>query len=430
MTEPSTKPRRGLPRCRSRYSLLPMADGKRLPISIPTVAKQSWDPMQRWRESPPESEAASIAAIFDAVQTTDIPRVQYPGRGAVPSSRVGSWTQDSVSSVSSSRSSRSNTSRRLAQRPSVGQRIRARANHRASNESLRIFCCTFCCDTFRTKHDWTRHEKSLHLNCDQWACTPYGGIVVSPVTMRSQCSYCNMLDPTSSHLETHKHGACRNNQQEPFRRKDHLIQHLRGFHQLDTLPPVEDWRIQGPVITSRCGFCDERLESWEARANHLADHFRQGKTMANWTGDHGFEPSIASQVRNSLPPYHLAFEASSLVPFSATDPRTTDHLAQLIETHGRPEQPPSQKDLEIPLNDSQLEPEVLTPTLFTPFLVWHLGRFAQQSVAAGVVPTDQMFQDEARRLMYGDDGNWERTVADNSEWMAAFRNQHWPNNHK
>ncbi|KAL9570125.1 hypothetical protein ACKAV7_005633 [Fusarium commune] len=34
------------------------------------------------------------------------------------------------------------------------------------------------------------------------------------------------------------------------------------------------------------------------------------------------------------------------------------------------------------------------------------GRFAQQSFASSVFPTDEMFQSEARRLVYGSDGNW------------------------
>lgn len=28
---------------------------------------------------------------------------------------------------------------------------------------VRTYQCTFCTETFKTKHDWQRHEKSLHL---------------------------------------------------------------------------------------------------------------------------------------------------------------------------------------------------------------------------------------------------------------------------
>ncbi|KXJ90390.1 hypothetical protein Micbo1qcDRAFT_226322 [Microdochium bolleyi] len=416
-TECQAKPARGLPR-RTGCA----------PIPVPDTPGQGWDPMQRWRASPPESEAAPLSAIFDAVQTTQLAQRHSATRSRAESSpSVNSWTQGSISSIASSRSSGSNASRRRRRVAPQSLNIRSRQSRRSSNGTSRRFYCTFCCDTFKTKHDWTRHEQSLHLNCDFWACAPYGGTAVSPLTKRVHCSYCSVLDPTSEHLESHKHGVCRKDQQELFRRKDHLIQHLRGFHQLESIPPVEDWKIKGPVVTSRCGFCDSRLESWEARANHLAEHFRQGKSMDSWVGEHDFEPAIASQVRNSIPPYLVAFESNTQVPFSATDPRTIDHLAQMVRTHGGPseaEQQPSGNPERTQLIPQEQRGLTVSPSLFTQFLAWHLGRFAQDSVSKGVVPSDQMFQDEARRLVYGSDDNWEQTIADNSMWMAEFRNRH------
>ncbi|KAG5801496.1 hypothetical protein H9Q71_013920 [Fusarium xylarioides] len=138
--------------------------------------------------------------------------------------------------------------------------------------------------------------------------------------------------------------------------------------------------------------------------------------MAEWKGEHNFKPSIAAQVRNALPPYLLANEALTMVPFSATDPKVPDHLAQIEERIGKP----------VPdLEQQQVDPRFkLTPDSYTKFLTWHLGRFAQQSFASGVFPTDEMFQGEARRLLYGSDDNWEQTIADNEQWIAAFRRQH------
>jgi hypothetical protein len=137
--------------------------------------------------------------------------------------------------------------------------------------------------------------------------------------------------------------------------------------------------------------------------------------MAEWKGDHNFEPSIAAQVRNALPPYLLANEALTMVPFSATDPTVPDHFAQIEERNGKA----------VPDPEQQLDPGFdLTPDSYTKFLAWHLGRFAQQSFASGVFPTDEMFQGEARRLVYGSDDNWEQTIADNEQWIATFRRQH------
>jgi hypothetical protein len=116
----------------------------------------------------------------------------------------------------------------------------------------RIFCCTFCCDKFKNKFDWMRHEKSLHLHLESWVCAPLGGSVVLPSTGCAHCAYCNQLDPTLEHLENHNHGQCQQ-QTRSFRRKDHLLQHIRLFHRLETSPLIDDWKhviTEGP---SRCG---------------------------------------------------------------------------------------------------------------------------------------------------------------------------------
>jgi hypothetical protein len=44
------------------------------------------------------------------------------------------------------------------------------------------------------------------------------------------------------------------------------------------------------------------METWIDRVHHLADHFKTGKTMADWKGDWGFEPHILELVENSIPP--------------------------------------------------------------------------------------------------------------------------------
>ncbi|KAG5748816.1 hypothetical protein H9Q70_008495 [Fusarium xylarioides] len=404
-----------LPRRRSRYELRNTLNGGRS-IQIPVYGpnEQVSDPLQRWRNSPPGTESASWSAIYDALQESSLSHGMQAPLTRVPSSSpsVASWqSQSSSSIVSSAQSSRSFQNRNR-------RRVAKRRNGVAgAHKKPRIFHCTFCCDSFPKKHDWTRHEKTLHLDCDQWICAPFGGAVVSSATGRSTCAYCNILDPTEHHLNSHNHSACHNGQQPHiFRRKDNLIQHLRGFHQLETLPILNDWRTPPPPISSRCGFCDLRLDSWQDRADHLAQHFRQGKTMAEWKGDHNFEPSIAAQVRNALPPYLLANEALTMVPFSATDPKVPDHLAQIEERISKPIPDPEQRQV-----DPGFE---LTPDSYTKFLTWHLGRFAQQSFASGVFPTDEMFQGEARRLLYGSDDNWEQTIADNEQWITTFRRQH------
>lgn len=52
----------------------------------------------------------------------------------------------------------------------------------------------------------------------------------------------------------------------------------------------------------------------------------------------------------------------------------------------------------------------------------HLARFARQQMMLGIVPTDEMFQRESRRVLYHDaDDAWNQTVADDPDWLGDFR---------
>lgn len=170
-----------------------------------------------------------------------------------------------------------------------------------------IFSCTFCGQSFKSKYNWARHEKSLHLDLEAWTCAPESGITSIPATGENRCAYCLKSDPTPEHLETHNHSAC-SETERIFNRKDHLVQHLRLVHRLKEIPSLHTWQAQPPPFFCRCGFCDHNLTSWGERVDHLAGHFRDGATMWDWHGDHGFGPAIATKIRNSIPPSLIAGE--------------------------------------------------------------------------------------------------------------------------
>jgi hypothetical protein len=44
------------------------------------------------------------------------------------------------------------------------------------------------------------------------------------------------------------------------------------------------------------------MNTWADRVGHLADHFKTGKTMANWEGDTGFDETVQAMVENAMPP--------------------------------------------------------------------------------------------------------------------------------
>ncbi|KAF7182815.1 hypothetical protein CNMCM7691_002476 [Aspergillus felis] len=338
-------PGAGLPRRRSRY--LTRSSGREAaPIIIPNASALS--PMERWRESPPEDEPASMAAILDALKQTPAQQLGLLGNDHPDDPadivdafrhyrRAASTTsgESSGSSRASQQSARSRSSVQDSTGVQAGRRRRrvdkSMRRNRNVTEKRRRYCCTFCCDRFKSKYGWARHEKSLHINLEAWYCAPFGTTVDCPVTLKSYCVFCNAVDPDSQHLDQHAHKACESDSgaRRSFRRKDHLVQHLRLVHNADPPPCLDDWKIGQSAVSSRCGFCDQRLSMWEQRIEHLGEHFRKGATMNEWRGEHEFPAEFAAQVVNALPPYLIGPESRSVIPFSATNSDARDHFTQI-----------------------------------------------------------------------------------------------------
>jgi hypothetical protein len=151
--------------------------------------------------------------------------------------------------------------------------------------------------------------------------------------------------------------------------------------------------------------------------------------MADWRGDHDFDAVVAARVLRAYPPYLIASQATTLVPFSATDPASIEHTHQLIsrihleEAVPTPFTEPAAQEYGLydPSRDAQTMP-TQQEVDFTIILTRHLSRFARQQMLMGVIPTDEMFQRESRRLLYQDgDDEWNQTVADDPNWLQEFR---------
>lgn len=151
--------------------------------------------------------------------------------------------------------------------------------------------------------------------------------------------------------------------------------------------------------------------------------------MKDWKGEHGFAPEIAARVTDAIPPYVIRHESKSYTPFSATDRTTAEHVYQMKLSSDRLMRewklPESSPDLiaqsEAPDYSGN---EELASMTFSQFIAFHLGRYAQHQMRLGIIPTDSMFQDEARRLQFGTTDPWERTIADNEDWLSDFRARH------
>lgn len=289
------------------------------------ISFEEMNPLQRWQNSPPEHEPATASAIAKAVCGLSVSD-GYPSMPVEDISLVNSWGNDSsASSAITSMSSNSSLcsvwsvgshrsgglldhGRKLIRR----RRRRSRTNRlelNRPNNPLQSIChpyqCTFCTETFKTKHNWQRHEKSLHLSLEQWKCSPQGPTERNPDSGELQCVYCGQIDPSQNHISEHNYAACQHRDvgERTFYRKDHLQQHLKLVHDTKFMSwPMELWKQEIATLRSRCGFCELTLASWVDRTDHLAEHFKEGQTMASWKGDWGFDNHVLDMVENSMPP--------------------------------------------------------------------------------------------------------------------------------
>ncbi|KZL87200.1 c2h2 type zinc finger domain-containing protein [Colletotrichum incanum] len=351
------------------------------------------NPIQRWVDSPPEDEPAAVGDIARALSSRRTLAQggsrsdYYLDHSSGPSSVIG---ESSASSAGSSRdgplsgasaSSQSSGRSRGTSSPLPIPRQRRRRRKLGQRTPLLqtrgLYQCTFCTETFRTKYDWQRHEKSLHIPLERWTCSPSGPTSVNPETEKICCVFCGQVEPLLDHIARHNFDAC---QDRVFNRRDHLKQHLRLFHDADGVDwVIEAWKASSPEVKSRCGFCGKSLESFSERADHLSDHFKTGRTMADWTGDWGFEQWVLDSLENYISPYIIEFERSCPFPFEAShrspsSPRTayeliTLELAFFVQEHlDRTGQIPTNKELQLEACRIVFASEVLSPTSHSPEL--------------------------------------------------------------
>ncbi|AEO55367.1 C2H2 transcription factor [Thermothelomyces thermophilus ATCC 42464] len=323
------------------------------PIDIPQRRRNPFEhmnPLQRWEHSPPENEPASVTAIARAVNSASSMSSGLHSPFSVNFTDDGSGRSlcgSAISSANTSHSQSSASAYSFGSRGSFGSgssipRGRRRRRRRAPVTAAhggppKTYQCTFCPDTFRTKHDWQRHEKSLHLSLERWVCCPNGPQAFNPENGQMSCVFCGHPNPDEAHIESHNHSACQERTigERTFYRKDHLRQHLKLVHSAKFMSwSMEQWKATTPEIRSRCGFCGTVMDTWSIRVDHLAEHFKKGKSMADWKGGWGFDPPVMNMVENSIPPYLIHDERNSPNPFRASEPTASSarHAFELIKS--------------------------------------------------------------------------------------------------
>ena len=240
-------------------------------VAIPGAQScQPWEqlnPLERWKHSPPEHEAASMTDIVSAIENTDTMeqhsaststsegRRKYSSRGSGLSNVSVAQSVTSLETRQTSSQSASNSAvfshgssvscgsfgsfstglTRKRERRKARRSVAAVTRPSRVEYHKRIFQCTFCTDTFKSKYDWTRHEKSLHLSLEKWICAPLGPVITDITTSGSRCVYCDASEPTKEHIELHNHRQCEEKgiEARTFFRKDHLRQHMRLVHECE-----------------------------------------------------------------------------------------------------------------------------------------------------------------------------------------------------
>lgn len=285
---------------------------------MPTDGLASLSMLERWQQSPPEDEPVPESAIQSAIASasTDLSfsswNTSHEGdlnsaddftsassvgsRNSYASSDSAAWSYHSGESLPFPPFSRRSSNR-----------SRKKRTRRQSTQKERRYQCTFCTDSFATKHDWNRHEKSVHLTLESWICNPKLADTWQTDDRQagSTCKFCGTPSPPLSHIELHEFDICatRPQSERTFSRKDHLWQHLRKFHHCTILPNVNICRAESNNTRSRCGFCGVTFQTWSARADHLAEHFKGGIRMDQWTGDWGLESSVLAALRDAVLPF-------------------------------------------------------------------------------------------------------------------------------
>ncbi|PYH91617.1 hypothetical protein BO71DRAFT_385155 [Aspergillus ellipticus CBS 707.79] len=286
------------------------------PMPVPRSATLT--PMERWQRSPPDEEPVSESVIRNAIATTGAdPMSERPGTYP-DSSPSADELASSISSLDSGQSQASSGSFSSAWShhsedyppfPFSGRRSSSQPRRRRPRrQSLtgHPYQCTFCPDSFKKKHDWARHEKSVHLSLESWVCNIDAGHLDSASPAESPCDFCSVFPAPQSHVDTHEFDVCvdRPLPERTFRRKDHMIQHLRKFHRCTKTPAprIDPCRVVASQVPSRCGFCGRRMTTWTERADHLAEHFKAGRRMVEWSGDWGLDSPHQAILREATLP--------------------------------------------------------------------------------------------------------------------------------
>jgi hypothetical protein len=192
--------------------------------------------------------------------------------------------------------------------------------------------CTFCRKSLVPK-SWRRHEETQHRPKAQWTCMLYGPRLSFPARSNSSsvCAFCMAKNPAEDHFLTqHRIEDCarRDVDERTFLRPDHLRQHIKNFHNATLFEIAQArWKKAAETVPEgwTCGFCGERLDTWDKRESHIANHFKDGMTMAAWNEHSDNSPRADKKSRSRG---FAALDRLSRHPFLRRSTRSSGPQAQ------------------------------------------------------------------------------------------------------
>jgi hypothetical protein len=124
-----------------------------------------------------------------------------------------------------------------------------------------------------------------------------------------------------------------------FLRPDHLRQHIKNFHNATLFDIVQArWKKAAETVPEgwTCGFCGERLDTWDKRESHIANHFKDGMTMAAWNEYPENSPKAEKKSRSG------GFATLNRLSRHAFPRRTTRSSGPQVQEHLGPQPPQPQ----------------------------------------------------------------------------------------
>ncbi|MCJ1290267.1 hypothetical protein MMC34_001803 [Xylographa carneopallida] len=349
------------------------------PIDIPmwgdSQPNSTLNPLDRWRNSPPEDEPASVSAISNAVASSN------PMYNPVMKDLAGfsvclnndnnniyaGYRAHSESSVDTGASSGSDWSYSQSSNQSHESALSRTSQRRQSRRRRK----NVVVKQNKVRHDSNRPYEYVR-RVDRHRMGEFLVLSVAssqPLLIISKCT--NISRVLNSRYT-----------------------HTPSFGKI-TFASIYAYSTTSVIIMLRLW-----IVGWPERVEHLAVHFKQGTTMKHWKGDHGFESRIEDIVENAVPPYMIQFEKTTPDPFSASSDshRRTATLNADATLHWTSASQCGYLDLQKQLN-----------------------LYIKEQIARDHVPTDHEIRARARILVYGGNDTWNQTRADIPEWLEHFK---------